>query len=260
MVNKSVIACECGAWHLQVWDPLNPSETNKHIPWSCRSWRHEGPCRRWKGSQDFARVAEGMKRLRHWTYVVLTFAQKDWPDKWEQYRAGVVLWSRLRKRFVRKWGKINYIQTWERHKKGGCHVNVAIANSALYSATMEDFRKVKTKWLEPHATSVGFGVRTWIEPIEGTQGMAGYLTKLSRELTGAEGKEQIPEDAPPHFRRIRASQKTLPPPNKSNLTGKMRFCTLESWEQSSQSQRVQVVTDYYGEILTTPGQELAYSR
>lgn len=227
-MNKTVRACICQDWHLHVWSEEEPA-IDRHIPWSCRSWRHEGECRLWKGAQDFVRISEAMTTRKNWTYIVLTFAQGDWPDKWQQYKQGVVLWSKLRKRIVRKWGKFEYIQTWERHNKGGAHVNVVVSNYDLHQAVIEDWREVRRDWLEPHAVECGFGMRTWIEPIRGQVEMAGYMTKLSKELTGQIGKSQIPEDAPPHFRRIRASVRTLPPVRKSDLTGRMVFCTLDRW-------------------------------
>lgn len=184
-------------------------------------------------------MSEAMRTRSHWSYVVLTFAQRDWPNKWELYKQGVFMWAKMRKRIVRRFGTMQYVQTWERHKKGGAHVNVVIANRNLYDEISTDFRAIRNGWLEPNAVACGFGMRTWIEPIAGTDGMAGYLTKLSRELTGQGGKDQVPEDAPRHFRRIRASRKTLPPVAHSEYTGRMVFCPLEKWlENSRQSMGV----------------------
>lgn len=245
-MNKSVLACAHGDWHLQIWDKENPQGTTRHIPWSCRSWRHPGECRRWKGSQDFARVAEAMKSSPKWSYLVLTFAQGEWPDKWLQYKSGVSLWAKMRKRITRRYGPMEYIQTWERHKKGGAHVNVIIKNNVLFDQLEGDFKKVLREFMKPAAIECGFGWRTWVDTVYGREGMAGYLTKLSRELTGADGKDQIPEDAPPHFRRIRASRKTLPPIKRTDLTGIMRFCPLESWVGLSQEEKGKEVERYYG--------------
>lgn len=72
------------------------------------------------------------------------------------------------------------------------------------------------------AVAVGFGFRTWVEPLRpGAElTLAGYLTKLSRELTGAGFKDQVPVNAPPHFRRLRASRKLLPKPfHRKGWTG-----------------------------------------
>ena len=59
--------------------------------------------------------------------------------------------------------------------------------------------------------------------------MAGYLTKLARELTGAGVKSQVPVNAPRHFRRIRASAKLLPPRKKNpDITGILHKMPLPS--------------------------------
>lgn len=128
-------------------------------------------------------------------------------------------------------------------------MNIVVANKKLFDQVSVDFRKPRREWLEPHAVDCGFGQRTWIEAIEGTDGMAGYLTKLSRELTGAQGKDQIPEDAPAHFRRIRASVRTLPPVRRSELTGRMVFCTLEQWVKLTPNQKRSEVTRTFSKEL-----------
>jgi len=230
-MNKSCMACEAGEWHLHVWNPADPQLTDLHVPWTCRSWRHAGECRRWKGAQDFARVAVALNRRPDWVYIVLTFPQAEWPNKWELYRRGVELWAKLRKRFVRRFGRMEYIQTWERHAKGGAHVNLVIANEDLFWRTCEDWRAIRRRWLRPTAMECGFGKVIWLKPMNTPDGLAGYFTKLSRELTGAGEKNQIPEDAPPHFRRIRSSAKTLPPVYHSEYTGQLLQCPVESWEK-----------------------------
>lgn len=212
VVPKYVAACAACAWALHVWRRDDPSQVAV-VPYTCLSWRHAGECRQWKGAQDFARIKEAVTKAGSWVYVVLTYAQGDWPDKWLQYREGVRHWSKLRKRLTRAWGAIRYIQTWERHQKGGAHVNVVISCPALAKACKgEGWKRVRRQWLEPAAVACGFGPRTWLEPVRDVAAMSGYLVKLARELTGADGKDQIPEDAPPHFRRIRASRGLLPPP------------------------------------------------
>lgn len=54
--------------------------------------------------------------------------------------------------------------------------------------------------------------------------MAGYLVKLARELTGSARKDQVPVDAPSHFRRLRASRGLLPAAftGSGEYTGEMR--------------------------------------
>lgn len=192
----------------------------------------------WKGAQDFVRCREAILDQASWVYVVLTFAQSDWPDKWKLYRAGVGMWSKLRKRFAREFGRVKYIQTWERHAKGGAHVNVLLHAPRLTDRVETDWKKFRRGWLEPAAVACGFGMRTWVEVMRGEgPAMAGYLTKLSRELVGAGSKSQIPYDAPPHFRRLRASQHTLPPVIKSDWTGIIRFCNISRFPEFSKNRR-----------------------
>lgn len=232
-MNATVEACQGRVWHLHVWDPENPAGTSQHLPWACRSWRCQGECRRWKGAQDFARIAQAMEEREHWSYIVLGFAQADWKCVFDQYKAGLGMWAKLRKRFTRRWGKFAYIQTWERYQKGGAHLNLVVSSKALFEAIWQDYRPTRNLWLEPNAVACGFGYRTWLEPVIGEEGMAGYLGKLSRELTGAQNKSQVPDDAPHHFRRIRASRYTLPPTTHSELTGRIVFCNLEAWNKCS---------------------------
>lgn len=208
---RYIEACRAGAWHLEVWPKGRPQDRIL-VPYCCCSWRHEGRCRHAKGAIDFCRIRDGLNSRKDWSYIVLTFAQGEGADVWGQYRRGVFLWSKLRKRMVREFGPIKYIQTWERFKKGGCHVNLVVSNSALcLRIAGNKWREFRQKWLKPHAVACGFGYICWIESIRSAEAMAGYMGKLSRELTGTGKGYQVPVDAPPHFRRIRASRGVLPP-------------------------------------------------
>lgn len=136
------------------------------------------------------------------------------------------MWASFRKRLVRAWGKTAYVQTWERHQKGGAHVNVIVGNAEIHKRCRDGgWREFRKRWAIPNAVECGFGPVLWVEPVRSVSEMAGYLVKLARELTGADLKNQIPTDAPAHFRRIRASRGLLPKPIKSGLyTGRMIFC------------------------------------
>lgn len=227
-------ACEDGLWHLSTWDKADPAGTTRRFPYKCGSWRHEGTCRHWKGAQDWVRVREALSSRPDWSYLVLTFPQRDWPDKTALYRFGVIAWSRLRKRLTRRFGMIQYVQTWERHLRGGAHVNIVLANEGINHEVLADPSLFCREYLAPNASACGFGHKDYCEPMRGGTGaMSGYLVKLASELVGAAGKNQIPEDAPSHFRRIRASAKTLPPINRSGLTGRLVQCPVEAWEKLS---------------------------
>jgi len=221
-------ACEEGSWSIHVWKKGTPGAGGV-IRFKCRSWRHAGECAQWKGAQDFCRVKEAMFQHDNWVALTLTYPQAVWRNKTELYRAGLRHWSKLRKRFTRKWGKFLYVQTWERHKKGGAHVHVAISSKAFADACRGDgWREVRKEWLIPNAVDCGFGKILYVTLAYNRRGLAGYMGKLSRELTGAFDKGQVPWDAPSHFRRLRASVRLLPPPFKNpEWTGRMIFACPE---------------------------------
>src|SRR5262245_30225082 len=121
-------ACQKGAWHLELRLKNAGDDSRVRFPFRCRSWRHEGECREWCGRCDFVRVVEAMNSLNHWTSFVFTYPKREWPLVSQLFRFGYVSWSRMRKRFVKEWGPIKYIQSWEVHKSGYPHVNVVISN------------------------------------------------------------------------------------------------------------------------------------
>jgi hypothetical protein len=210
----SVQMCETGSHLIALWDPVT-LQIASFVPFSCRSWRHEGECQRHKGAQDFVRVSDGiLSRGDRWVYLVLTFVQR-FESEWDCYKAGYERWDKLRKRLVREFGKIWYVQTWEKHVKTDYpHVNLVLNNEGIWEACKDDGWRSFRQWLKPHLIECGFGTITpYVEPLRPHSGLglAGYLTKLSRELTGASTKNQVPVNAPPHFRRIRATRGLLPP-------------------------------------------------
>lgn len=218
---KSIVACEQGDWTILTWN--NEDGSNPRVmPFKCHSWRHAGECRDFCGACDFARVSEAIRSRQHWTYAVLTYPARQWPDVAELFRFGVIHWSRLRKRLIRRYGAIEYIQTWEVHKSGYPHVNVVISNEELYNSTVSNHFLVKKEEIDPMCHEVGFGFCRWLEPLRDNDRMAGYLVKLGLELTGHARKNQTPVNAPRHFRRLRASRGLLPKRLKNDkITGQL---------------------------------------
>lgn len=237
---RYIKACIDGAWCLEVWDKENIRGPHVVIPFRCNSWRHDGQCCLFKGWQDFTRVKAALESRWYWTYMVLTFDQKDFLTKGEQWIKAKDMWAKLRKRIERHFGRTDYIQTWERFLKGGAHCNIALANFHLWKqvdkhdreaersaiatfgqGVKKEFRtQFERNWLEWHAVECGFGKVVWADRIDNNaKGMAGYLCSKAAELTGAGIKDQRPLDAPPHFRRLRASRGLLPKLDKSGLTG-----------------------------------------
>lgn len=217
---RYVEACRRGAWTLKLWKKANPADA-KFICFRCGSWRCEGACRRWKGAQDFVRIKEGIEKWDYWTHVVLTFYQDGRDSIWEAFKDGFKRWSKLRKRLIRKYQTLKYIQTWEVHRSGFPHVHLAISNVDICEKSVptprdkEERRRVSKenfiRLIQPAAVKCGFGEIGWVERLDSKVSMAGYLSKLSRELTGSGKDYQIPIQAPPHFRRLRSTQGLLPP-------------------------------------------------
>lgn len=203
-------ACEQQKWHLQLWRRDGSDPTRLHIPFRCRSWRHAGECRQWCGKCDFVRCLAAIEANEHWTNLVLTYPHRDWPRVGQLFRFGLVSWARFRKRIVREFGPMKYIQTWEVHRSGYPHVNVVVSNEWFHwRARVENVAFIR-EWLRPAVKECGFGKELFVTPVYNAAGMAGYLTKLARELTGASVKNQVPVNAPRHFRRLRASKGLLP--------------------------------------------------
>jgi len=221
-----VSECECGGWHLEIWKKTDHS-TRKRIPFRCRSWRHEGSCRLWKGAQDFARIRTAIESRDFWLHAVLTFPRRTPTPTAKTFRSCLDHWAKLRKRLTREHGPLDYIQTWEVHKDGFPHLHLAVSNIELYSLCIKSPKQNWRSYLEPHAVASGFGYIGWLEPLRNKAAMAGYLVKLARELTGGGKDYQVPVNAPRHFRRIRASRGLLPPPLKDpELTGRLHRSPL----------------------------------
>jgi hypothetical protein len=254
---KSVIACERQSWTLLSWQEgaRLDSETGELTceglqeptkrPFLCGSWK----CRRcalWRGAVDWARCRAAVESRPWWLYCVLTFDPSSWRERWDAYQEAGRLWNNhlreaLRSRLRR--APVAYLQTWEAHKSRWPHVNMILSGDEL-RADVERSGPLKTRevvgaggsvrratwppawrrWFRGAAERAGFGRIAWVEIIDhaNPDAMAGYLCKLARELTGAPGGskgEQSPTDAPPGFRRIRASRGLLPPGPETGAEG-----------------------------------------
>lgn len=224
--------CEFCQWHLRVWRLDNPGDV-KVVPFKCRSWRHSGECRLWKGAQDFVRCRQALESLPSWCHLTLTYADQKSKSIEMTYRTGTFLWQMLLKRLKRKFDEICYIQTWERHKSGFPHIHIAICNRFLHGNCAHQRSHDKDKLagfanfrdhIQADAIACYFGQSGSLEPIRNPAAMAGYLGKLARELTGGAKEYQIPENAPPHFRRLRATRGLLPPTLRDpDITGTLVF-------------------------------------
>jgi hypothetical protein len=236
---KYVEACEAQDWHLQIWptetlpdgEIISKEDQSIFVPFKCRSWRHPGPCREWKGAQDFARIRAAMLDSQYWTHIVLTFRHGKGEPRDADFRRGLACWAKLRKRLVRSFRPMVYIQTWEIHTTLWPHAHVAINSRRLSDACHWSPKENWIRLIEHKAAECGFGYVGWCEPLRDEEAMAGYFTKLARELTDGGRKCQIPINAPPHFRRLRASAGVLPAPYKNpDYTGLLHFYELAADE------------------------------
>jgi hypothetical protein len=241
---RYVDACEHGWWHLQLCDVDEPDKV-RFVTYRCRSWRHEGPCRLWRGAQDFARIAVGMSRGRHWLHLVLTYAQRGRTLSPLAFTGGLSCWDKLRKRLTRLYGYLSYVMVWEVHRSGWPHCHLALSNERLAtSATADPLQNWETL-VRQHAVLAGFGRRGWLEPLRSERAMSGYMVKLARELTGSGVKSQIPIAAPRHFRRLRASRGLLPPRHSDpGVVGRLLFCSVNDWLKAATGGSKQQAKDH----------------
>jgi len=230
----AVQACESSRWTLlsfPVGGEGRGAGTVKAVRFKCRSWR----CRRcaWEVQrEDFRRVELAASSSTWWLYVVLTFDPAAWSNPWEAYRGASRLWDkRLRQRLEHGWGRMTYLQTWERTRRGWPHMNLLLRSDELeghvrglknrhrwideggHGAGRLAHWTPWRRWLASAAPACGFGRRVWVEVVDSPESMAAYLVKVAEEFSRSQFKagDQRPLGAPRHFRRMRASRGLLPP-------------------------------------------------
>lgn len=254
----SVDACERESACLLIWRGEDPGRAPaiQAVPYRCHGWR----CRRcaWGvAREDFRRIRAGATARRWWTYLVLTFDPADHASPWDAYKAAGSTWDKgLRRRLERRFGRLEYIQTWERHLSGRPHVNVLLRSDGLeehVKGLPHEHRLVRLKhrpgegrmahwtaWrkeLQPLARESGFGLRTWVEIVDSADSVASYLAKIAHEFASSAFKagDQRPLGAPPHFRRVRSSRELLPPRERIRT---LREVDPETGETTERLERV----------------------
>lgn len=224
----SVNACERQSASLLLWRGAPGKAAVQVAPYRCGSWRCQY-CAWSVGREDYRRIEAAALSRERWMYGVLTFDPADVGSRDDAYREAGRRWDKyLRRRLERRFGRIEYMQTWERHLSGWPHMNILFRSSELYAEL--DKRGFERRWAKRaqrwalwspwrrafrrFAIDSGFGQCVWLEAIEpkNREAMAAYLTKVSHEFTSSSTKkgDQRPFEAPPHFRRVRASRELLP--------------------------------------------------
>jgi hypothetical protein len=224
-VPKSVEACAAGAWRLQLWRPGELDSGWREVSYRCRSWRHDGQCRQERAALDFRRISEAVEDCdpEALVYCVLTFARTPGLDPYEAFEALFRSWRRLYFSMRRDWPGLRYVATVESHRSGHPHVNVLLDCRELADA-VRAHASAHPSWsregcavhcgrelLGGHLARAGFGQRVWVEVPRTRDGIVGYTAKLARLASEAGKFCQVPMDAPPRFRRLRASRGFLPP-------------------------------------------------
>lgn len=196
---------------------------------------------------------------------------------WTRYtRAGELWRNSLRHRLARRYGRVEYVQTWEAHRDGTPHVNLVLGGEQLL-ADVDELgdgperrhpyldRPVRVprwrSWWLSQAQECGFGRVGWVERLwtgdrgrDARDGLAAYMVKLAhglgvegaersgelaRELVYAGAKDQTPLSAPRNFRRLRTSQGLLPPRWRGgDWTGALRPAAEDGWTWARVSSHV----------------------
>lgn len=214
---KYLHACYKGEWTLATWPKSDPSQVTFRTA-RCMSWRHEGPCRRKKASEDYARIKEALARheRKHVVYAVLTLDPSAWTGAgWTgpaaerrkeavhdhdaiaaAYRDLGSNWTYFVKQLRERFGDLEYVETVECHKSGWPHLNVimvcpTLANEVqVYDQSMSAWgrkargRETANLVFGEHLRSSGFGPIAFLEPAmavleDGTDRLAGYIAKLA---------------------------------------------------------------------------------
>jgi len=227
---KYVRACMMDWWTFAFAKKSSPRAV-RAVPFRCKSWRHKGTCAAEKGGQDAARIAAAIAgRERDAFFLTLTFDPREEPDPFASFAAVYRCWRKASKRIRRGWGAFGYVATVEQTKRGWAHFHaVLFAPGLRKAAAAADWAGTGWKSFQAAMVGSGFGRIMYMDPVRTPAAAARYIAKLSIELARADVKDQTPVDAPPHFRRLRASRGVLPPPKKTGAyLGRLLKCPITS--------------------------------
>lgn len=227
---RSVVACHNKAWSLKLWKKSAPAE-QINVPFTCRTWRHEGPCQKFKGAQDFVRIREGLQKYDGWVYIVLTYEDRRGSVDNIYRKIGRQLqhfrqW--IQRNYAAAGEKVQYIALIEQHRDGFPHVNLLVHTRQFVNEAADNWKKLRRR-VKRHATATGFGKIFWLQPMRDKEAMSAYFVKLCGEVSKM---NQAPLKAPSNFRRLRSSVGLLPPVNKDpEMTGELLKVGVELAER-----------------------------
>lgn len=263
---KSVQSCFnfCGQHRLGFWTWARegPITSVTRGCYFCASWRCEGDCQRKAAAVMFARIKEAVERPHFkpegWVYFVLTIDRHGtlsglpWKDEQTAYRELGKMTHRflesLRRDQTRR-GERRLKNEWamvvEAHRSGWPHANLMVYAPEL-AAELERERvalaqsgaddrttRLMRGRMRALAVNAGWGTVSTAEQVRSRDALAGYLVKLAGHFDNAVAEvaklTQVPLNAPPRFRRLRAGKGFLPPKHKSDkVTGTMTVRVVTS--------------------------------
>lgn len=222
LASRYIQACHSQSWSFAHWSKTNEAEPVKWQPMRCCSWRHEGPCQRFRAAQDYARIARALEghNREHVVYLVLTLDPSAWTgDGWlgfngetpprrmeakGDYGAIAAAYDALGDRWTifanavrRRFGKFHYVSTVESHKNGWPHLNAIIVSEELSNfakvaaLNLEGWdknakgRKVAQKVFGTMLESAGFGPIAFLEPADRKKKDGDQLAGYIAKLAGS---------------------------------------------------------------------------
>lgn len=217
-------------WILRTWRRgEDPSKGSRGLA-RCGSWRCEA-CRRWKASQDFARIAAAFEPCppSELVFAVVTLDQlgttRDvpWSDPADAHpllssmTRGLL--ARLRRRYGGDPGS-RWVMVVEAHASGWPHANLLMHAPQLAAELETDDDHLVVGELRELVTRAGWGRTTMERVRDDGRAVAGYLVKVATRETAK--VMQLPLNASKNFRRLRSGRGFLPPVQKDpTITGAM---------------------------------------
>jgi hypothetical protein len=168
--------------------------------------------------------------------------EKRWENAQAAYRELGKMSAALMQR-LRRWAKARgwqplrnqWVSTTEMHANGWPHVNLVLSSIELAEWIANERKerlddkmsaqeaKLVSRELADLVTQSGFGLMSTAECAHSTEQALGYICKVAGKQDETLGEiaklTQLPNAAPPRFRRLRSGKGFLPKRHKSDMTG-----------------------------------------